>query len=117
MLALERAPAGSRYVLGGDNVTVRQAVAWIAEAGGRPAPRRAIPYEVAALLGRTLRWQARLTGIAPLLTDEEVEIYRHEWAFSSARAARELGYAITPAREGIRRMVAWLQAGAPAAEA
>ena len=39
-----------------------------------------------------------------------VRIYRHEWAYSSARAEQELGYRITPLREGLRRTVAWLRA-------
>ncbi len=63
---------------------------------------------MASLLGRVLRWQAPLTGIEPMMTDGEVEIYRHEWAFSSARAERELGYTVTPAREGLAAMVRWL---------
>ncbi|MBP1612064.1 MAG: putative dihydroflavonol-4-reductase [Acidobacteria bacterium] len=108
LFALEHARPGSRYVLGGDNVTVRQALEIMAEAGGVKPPARAIPYGVASLLGRVLRWQAPLTGIEPMMTDGEVEIYRHEWAFSSARAERELGYTVTPAREGLAAMVRWL---------
>ncbi|MCU0231401.1 MAG: NAD-dependent epimerase/dehydratase family protein [Acidobacteria bacterium] len=108
LLALERAPAGSRYVLGGENLTVREALGIMAEAGGVKPPARAIPYGVASALGRILRWQAPWTGIEPMMTDGEVEIYRHEWAFSSARAARELGYTVTPARAGLAAMVRWL---------
>lgn len=106
--ALERATPGSRYLLGGENLTVRDAIEVMAAAGGVRVPARAIPYGVAGLIGWLLRWQASITGIEPKLTDEEVEIYRHEWAFSSARAERDLGYAITPAREGLAGMVAWL---------
>ena len=108
LLALEGAEPGSRYVLGGENLPVREALEIMAEAGGVTPPRRAIPYGVARVLGRILRWQAGLTGIEPPLTDEEVEVYRHEWAYSSARAERELGYRVTPAREGLPRMVRWL---------
>ncbi len=106
--ALERAAPGSRYVLGGENLTVREAVEIMAAAGGVRAPSRAIPYAVAGMIGRVMRWQAAVTGIEPKLTDEEVEIYRHEWAFSSERAQRDLGYAITPARIGLAEMVSWL---------
>jgi farnesol dehydrogenase len=113
-LALEKAQPGSRYVLGGENLTVRQAVDAIAAAAGKKSPQRAIPYDVASALGRILRWTAQLTGIEPMMTDEEVEIYRHEWAYDSGRAARELGYTITPAREGIDRMVRFLLDGAGA---
>ncbi len=111
-LALERAAPGARYVLGGENLTLRAALDLIAEAADVPAPRRRIPYGVAMILGRVLRWRARLTGREPALTDEEVEIYRREWAYSSARAQRELGYTVTPAREGIERFIRWLKAAA-----
>lgn len=108
LLALEKALPGGRYVLGGENLTVRQALEIMADAGGVKAPARVISYGVARWVGRLMRWQARVTGIEPKLTDEEVEIYKHEWAFSSERARRELGYRITPADEGLRRMVRWL---------
>ena len=35
------------------------------------------------------------------MTDEVVEIYRHEWAFDSRRAEERLGYSVTPLREGL----------------
>jgi NAD+-dependent farnesol dehydrogenase len=111
VLALERAAPGSRYVLGGENVTVARAVELIATAAGMAAPRRRIPYAVAGALGWFLRRLAPWTGKEPILTDGEVEIYRHEWAYSSARAVRDLGYTVTPAADGLGRMVAWLRAG------
>ena len=68
-----------------------------------PGPELAL-----ALLSQRL-W-AELTGREPELTDEVVEIYRHEWAYSSARAERDLAYRITPFAEGVVRTVAWLRA-------
>jgi farnesol dehydrogenase len=109
-LALERAAPGARYVLGGENLTLTRILDLIAGAAGAHLPGRHIPYSVAAAIGRVLRWGAFVTGGDPQLTDEEVEIYRREWAYSSARAERELGYRITPAAEGLTRMVRWLQA-------
>jgi hypothetical protein len=79
-------------------------------ASGIPAPTRRIPYALAGLVGRVQRLWAEATGREPELTDEVVEIYRHEWAYSSARAERELAYRITPFAEGIVRTVAWLRA-------
>lgn len=109
-LVLDRAPDGARYLLGGENLTVRQALAICAEAAGVTAPKRVIPFAVAGLFGRLLRLRADLFGIAPMLTDEEVEIYRHEWAYSSARAEQALGYRITPAQEGLSEMTRWIKA-------
>jgi farnesol dehydrogenase len=109
LLALERAEPGTRYMLGGENLTVRETLVLIARAGGVAPPGRSIPYGVAKLVGRLYRWRAQLTGRSPRLTDAEVDIYRHDWAYDSSRAVRELGYELTPAREGIERMVRWLR--------
>ncbi|HKQ60946.1 MAG TPA: NAD-dependent epimerase/dehydratase family protein [Candidatus Polarisedimenticolaceae bacterium] len=109
MRALERAAPGSAYILGGENRTVRELFEAFHAASGIAPPRRKIPFVLAGLVGRLQRWRARLLGIEPELTDEVVQIYRHEWAYSSARAERELGYQITPLVEGVRRTVAWLR--------
>ncbi len=108
LLALEKAEPGSRYVLGGENLRVRDALSIMAEAGGVELPEREIPYGLASWIGKLMRWSAYLTGIEPQLTDEEVEIYKLDWSYSSAKAQQELGYEITPAKEGLTRMVRWL---------
>ncbi len=108
-VALERARPGSAYILGGENRTVAELFDAFQAATGIPAPKRHIPYALAGLVGRAQRLWAELTGREPELTDEVVEIYRHEWAYSSARAERELGYRITPFPEGVRRTAAWLR--------
>ncbi len=107
--ALERAAPGSGYVLGGENRTARELFAALEEATGIAPPRRSVPFWVAGLIGKLERWRAWLTSVPPGLTDEIVEVYRHEWAYSSARAERDLGYRITPLREGIARTAAWLR--------
>jgi len=106
--ALAHARAGSGYVLGGENRTPLELFAAFARATGVPAPTRRIPFVAASVVGRAQRWRAALLGIEPDLTDEVVRIYREEWAFSSARAERDLGYRITPFDDAIRRTVQWL---------
>jgi farnesol dehydrogenase len=107
--ALETAPDGSGYVLGGENVTVRQMFEVFEDLSGVRAPRRRIPFAVASLLGRLYRWRAALFGVAPQLTDEVVRVYRHDWAYSSERACREIGYEITPFRQAMESTVAWMR--------
>jgi len=107
--ALIAAPSGSSYILGGDNRTLKDLFDAFAKATGIPPPRLRIPSWVAGIGGRLQRWRAEWTGFEPELTEEVVEIYRHEWAYSSERAQRELGYAVTPLEEGIERTVAWLR--------
>jgi farnesol dehydrogenase len=108
-LATEGGRAGRGYILGGENCTTLELFQSFERVSGIPVPRRRIPFVVAAGLGRLLRWRASLTGILPDLTDEVVGIYRHEWAYSSARAMRELGYRITPLEEGLRQTTIWLR--------
>jgi farnesol dehydrogenase len=59
--------------------------------------------------GLMLAW-AELTGHLPLLTPAVVRTLREHWAYSSAKAERELGYRITPLEEGLRRTIEWLRA-------
>lgn len=108
--ALESAPAGSGYILGGQNRTTLELFQAFELASGVPVPRRHIPFGAARLAGKLQRWRAALVGTEPQLTEAVVEIYRHEWAYSSTRAQRELGYHITPLEEGIARTVGWLRA-------
>lgn len=108
--ALERAPAGAGYVLGGDNATVADLFACFERETGIGPPRWRIPYGLATWIGRAQRWRAEWFGKEPELTDDVVEVYRHEWAYTSERAVRELGYRTTPLSEGVARTVAWMKA-------
>jgi nucleoside-diphosphate-sugar epimerase len=64
---------------------------------------------VAAGIGRLQRLGATWFGVQPQLTEREVAIYRHEWAYRSERAIRELGYVARPLEDGVARTVAWLR--------
>jgi farnesol dehydrogenase len=108
-LALERGARGERYFLCGDNVSLNDFFALLHEIAGVPPPRRHIPYGVASLLGRASVLWAELTGHPPLLTHEVVDVFRQHWAYSSAKAVRELGYRPTALREGLQRTVDWLR--------
>jgi farnesol dehydrogenase len=106
---VERAATASAYVLGGDNRTMTELFDAFARESGVAPPKRHVPFAFAELLGKVYRWRAELFGIEPELTDEVVRIYRHEWAYDSTRAQRDLGYRITPLSHGIARTVAWLR--------
>lgn len=107
--AVERAEPGSAYILGGDNrSTVDLFRAFQAATGIRP-PRLRIPYAAAEAVGWVERRLAELTGREPTITDQVARIYRREWAYSSERAVRELGYRVTHLEEGVARTVAWLR--------
>jgi farnesol dehydrogenase len=106
--ALEEARPGSAYILGGENRTAKELFAAFERAAGIAAPRRRIPFALAGWIGRLQRWRANLFHVEPELTDQVVGVYRHEWAYSSERAIRELGYRITPFEEAVVKTVEWL---------
>jgi farnesol dehydrogenase len=102
LLALEKGTPGRGYILGGENVTQDELFSRLHELTGFNPPRTAIPFWAAEAAGRALRLRARLTGRAPSFTDGAIATFRHHWAYRSDRAVRDLGYRITPLREGLR---------------
>jgi len=107
--ALERGRRGERYFLCGENATLNQLFAKLQEVTGKAPPRLHIPFAAASALGGLMYLWAELTGHPPELTHREVGVFREHWAFSSAKAERELGYRITSLSEGLRRTVEWLR--------
>jgi farnesol dehydrogenase len=107
--AIESAVDGEGYLLGGENRTVLDLFRVFESCSGVRAPKRKIPFGVASAIGRLQSWRAALLGVEPELTPGVVKIYRHEWAFSSAKAERDLGYRITPFDEAVARTTDWLR--------
>ena len=107
--ALEEGRKGERYFLCGENVDMNGFFASLSRVASVAPPRIHIPYAAATLLGLSLLGWAELTGQPPLLTHQVVNVFREHWAYSSAKAERELGYRPTPLDEGLRRTVAWLR--------
>lgn len=108
--ALERAAPGSRYVLGGENAPQVRVFEIVRELTGRPLPRR-IPFGVATAAALMDEARAALVGTPPRITRGAVEIFRHDWSLDSAQAQQDLGYRLTPLREGIERMLPAFLAG------
>jgi farnesol dehydrogenase len=107
-LALE-APATSRYVLGGENVTLGEFYALIGQVAGARIPTLRFPDGIAKAAGAAQKLWAGLRGATPQLTPDLVEVYKHDWAYSSAKAETELGYRWRPLAEGLASTVAWLR--------
>ncbi|MBX5442180.1 MAG: NAD-dependent epimerase/dehydratase family protein [Solirubrobacteraceae bacterium] len=100
--AYERGRAGRRYLLGGENLPLRDVFAHVAQAVGRPAPRPAVPWRAAHLAA----WAATLAltplGREPrLLVLDEVRLARLPMTFDDRRARAELGHRSRPARDAL----------------
>lgn len=107
--ALEHAPTGGRYVLGGDNVSLGELYATVEELTGVRMPRRWLPRGLAKAMGWLMRGWSRLFGGTPKLTPDLVEVCHHDWAYRSDTAARALGYRFRSLREGMSQTIAWLE--------
>lgn len=107
VLAYERGERGRRYVLGGENLSLRAILDIIAELTGRPAPRLRLPHAAALALAYVAEGCARISGRVPGITVDGVKLSRHHMYFSSRRAEAELGYRARPAREALADAIQW----------
>ncbi|MEM6792598.1 MAG: NAD-dependent epimerase/dehydratase family protein [Acidobacteriota bacterium] len=106
---LERAPAGRRYVLGGENVTQSDFYDTVESVCGIRTPRLRMPDLLAKASGAAMKGFAQLTGSTPKLTPDLVEVYRHDWALSSRTAEEELGYSWRGFEQGLYETFQWLK--------
>ena len=110
--ALERGRIGERYVLGGQDLSLRDMLAAIAGLTGRRAPTVALPRAPLYPLAYLAEGVARLTGKEPMLTRDALKMASHHMFFSSAKAEAELGYRARPHIEALTDAIAWFrQAG------
>lgn len=109
LLAAERGRIGEKYILGGENLTMRELLGVLAEITGLPAPRVRLPYYPILVLSYLNVAFCLLTGGVPRMTPETVRMSRHRMFFTPKKAVEELGFPQTPAREALRRAVLWFQ--------
>jgi dihydroflavonol-4-reductase len=109
--ALEKGRAGERYILGGENLTLKQILDRLAAITGLAAPTVKVPH-VVALAGAVFyeMVMGRLLGREPRATIDEVRMSRKMMFVSSAKAERELGWRVIPVDEALRRSVEWFRA-------
>ncbi|HSS76718.1 MAG TPA: SDR family oxidoreductase, partial [Thermoanaerobaculia bacterium] len=103
------APAGRRFVLGGDNVTQGDFYATVGRIFGAKIPSLHLPDAVAKAAGALQKGWAQLRGTTPQLTPDLVDVYRHDWAYDSSLAERDLGYRWRPLADGLGTTAAWLR--------
>ena len=109
VLAYERGQRGRRYVLGGENMSLRSILATVAALTGRRAPWLRLPHAVVLPVARVAEAWARVTGVAPNITVDGARLARHRMYFSSHRAETELGWRARPAREALADAIQWFR--------
>ncbi len=111
LLAMEKAVPGERYILGGENLTLKQILDKLGAITGLPSPRLKLPYAVAYATGVV---DTVITGKMlkrePRVTLDAVRMGRKKMFVTSAKAERELGWNPGPVDDALRRAVEWFRA-------
>jgi farnesol dehydrogenase len=108
ILAMEKGRQGERYILGGENASLKEFFALVDDVSGKKHFQMSLPPTIAHVYGVIEKKKAEWLRMYPQITPGWVETFLQDWKYASAKAERELGYTITPLREGIRRTYEWL---------
>ncbi len=109
-LAYQKGRVGERYILGNQNMTLKEFLETLARASGRPAPRFKIPYAAAYLAGAVSTGLSYLTRREPMIPLDGVRMAHAPMYYDATKAVRELGLPQTPIEEAIRKAVDWFTA-------
>ena len=106
--ALERGTLGERYILGGENLTLKQILDRMSAITGLPSPTMKVPHGVAmafAFFDEMIT--GKLRGKEPRATVEAVRMGKKIMFASSAKAERDLGFKVLPIYNALRSAIDW----------
>ncbi len=108
ILAFEHGTVGKRYILGGQNMTLKEILTQAATLAGQPPPKVRLPHNLVLPIAYLAEAWARFTdGSEPLVTVDGVRLAKKQMFFTYERARRELGFNPRPVEEGFRDAVDW----------
>jgi dihydroflavonol-4-reductase len=111
VVALERGTPGERYILGGENLTLKQILDRMSAITGLPSPTMKVPHAVAmAFAFFDENFTGKLRGKEPRATVEAVRMGKKMMFASSAKAERELGFQVVPIYNALRAAIEWFVA-------
>ncbi len=110
LLVAEKGKAGERYLLGGENLTLKQMLDALAKITGLPAAALKIPHGLALGVAYASTVFSRLIGREPRIPVEGVKIAQHMMFVDCTRAQRELGFRAGPVAAALERAVRWYEA-------
>ncbi len=110
LLAADRGRVGERYILGGQNLTLREILAVLARVAGRPAPRLRLPHWMALLAALGEAGVARAMDREPRVPLEGVRMARHKMFVDDSKARHELNFVPGSVERALERAVRWYEA-------
>jgi dihydroflavonol-4-reductase len=110
LLAEEKGRVGERYILGNDNVTLKDFIGMVSKVAGTPTPRLPLPKMVGAGIALSMElWADHFSHEEPRATYRSIRYAQRNAFFSNAKAQRELGLPSRPLAESVRRAVEWFR--------
>lgn len=108
--AMDKGTPGERYILGGENLTLKQILDKMSTITGLPSPTMKVPHSVAmifAFFDETIT--GRILGKEPRATVEAVRMGKKKMFASSAKAVRDLGFRQVPVYQALRAAIDWFR--------
>lgn len=109
ILAGAKGKSGERYILGGENLSFSELFFITGEVAGKQRKMISLSAGIMKNAARTIKVISPVFNVPPLITEEWIDKYTHDAVISSGKAARQLGYAITPFRTGAQKTISWLR--------
>jgi nucleoside-diphosphate-sugar epimerase len=108
ILAMEKGTIGERYILGGENVSLENVYRAVDEVSGKKHFQMSLPPSLAMIYAKEEQLKAEWFGLYPQITPGWVDTFLQDWVYRCTKAEKELGYTITPFKEGVRATYEWL---------
>ncbi|MGE4480993.1 hopanoid-associated sugar epimerase [Acidocella sp.] len=109
LLALAKGRQGEAYILGGEDLMLRELLALVAAQSGRKAPTLRLPVGPLMPIAWAMERIAGRTGKTPLMTPDILRMARKKMFFSSRKAQEELAYAPRPATRAVADALTWFR--------
>ncbi|OGF62736.1 MAG: hypothetical protein A2Y62_06270 [Candidatus Fischerbacteria bacterium RBG_13_37_8] len=106
--AMQKGRTGERYILAGENKTLRELYSFISELSHKKPLTINIPASIAYFIGSLYWIIAELFNKEPQFTHQVINVFKQNWAFSSQKAIEELDYSITPFDSGMKNTFDWI---------
>lgn len=110
LLVAEKGKTGERYLLGGENLSLKQLLDALSHITGLPAPKLKIPHALALSVAYAETVFSRLIRREPQIPVEGVKIAQHVMFVDCSRAKRQLGFEAGPVTAALERAVRWYEA-------
>jgi dihydroflavonol-4-reductase len=109
ILAAQKGRIGERYILGNENLTLKDFFTLIGEVSGVQPPRLKLPYSAALAVAYMYKFGSKITRKPPVLTPAGVRMASQYTYYDVSKAVNELGFPQTPIKTTVEKAVNWFK--------